>query len=81
MSTVMLSPYTLSQARSRIWIPVVLSAMSNQNAAHHLNPLDPIASFHATSSSATLRAVGMCPRDKSVYKTRRRKAVHSRALG
>ena len=61
----------LRHARARILIPIVLPAMSDENTSHLLDPLHEVPTLHATSSSATLRTAGMCPPDKSAYKSRR----------
>ena len=54
-----------------VLIPIVLPSMSNQNAPHFLYLLYEVSAFHATSNSATFRTAGMCPPDKSAYKSRR----------
>jgi hypothetical protein len=61
----------LCHARARVLIPVVPPTMSDQNASHLLDLLDQVSALHATSSSAALRAAGMCPPDRSAYRSRK----------
>jgi hypothetical protein len=44
-----------------ILIPIVLCTVSYEHAPGFLNKLDEFPSFHATSSSATLRTHGILP--------------------
>jgi hypothetical protein len=58
-------------SRARILVPIVFPSMPNENASHFLNLLNEVAALHATSNSATFRTAGMCPPDKSAYRSRR----------
>jgi hypothetical protein len=55
----------------RILVPIAFPAVSNENASQFLEFLDEIPALHATSKSVTFRTAGMCPPDKSVYRSRR----------
>ena len=61
----------LRHARARILIPIVLPAVPDENASDLLDLLNEVPALRATSNSATFRTAGMCPPDKSAYKSRR----------
>src|SRR5579883_289014 len=61
----------LRHACDWILIPIVFPAMPDENASHLLELLHEVPALHASSNSATLRTAGMCPPDKSAYKSRR----------
>jgi hypothetical protein len=49
-----------------ILIPVMLSAMSDENCAFLFDFLNELASLHASSSSECWRTFGIAPEDKSL---------------
>ena len=61
----------LRHACAGILVPIVFPSMSNENAPYFLYLLHEVPAFHATSNSATFRTAGMCPPDKSAYKSRK----------
>jgi len=61
----------LRHSSAGVLIPIVFPSMSNENAPQFLYFLYEVSAFHATSNSATFRTAGMCPPDKSAYRSRR----------
>lgn len=53
--------HRLHRAGVRIAIPIMLAAVTDEQASELLDGLDQVRSFHDTANSSTLRTPGICP--------------------
>ena len=56
-----MSGHRLRDFGLRVLIPIMLAAMSNKNTAYAFKLFYQLSSFHAISSSATLKTFGIVP--------------------